>query len=515
MAMFLGAWTRRFWLFTLFLGILPSVRAVNIQFTNSSGLASSNIYIAFQAGSSLQSGFYAVYGSGSTPFVFGTSTVGTNTVANVMTTNVVSLADLGTQGITLTNMQSGRIYIGYGSPFQSTVSSPSLLNPSATDYYLPTSYIELTYGSGQGKGDISYIDNFSAPIKVTTFTGGLGGTALSTNGLYAPPQTIVNQIAAISAGGSSGTNFIYNTNGQLVRVNGATQYTTTYTWEAPPTNYFQHLQSNNVVTVVSNARQYGGIGGTNWLVTPIMNATVTNDYQLALSGSFTSYYWTTNFSEGTAGPTFTNVTMLLAATNYENLLSVMLAAAPNPAELSFGGGWSDFTNYFATNAPAVNSDMNQVPIDDYYAAILLGLAGSTVTNTASGDVLAVKEYPTGHYWNWTTPISFSEAQTNPEFYDPYGSIFYNNSSNSVYGYAYSDRFNNNQILFNMGTFTVGTNVTNYDTILIDVGVPVTSIPEAQAALYITLGTIGIALGNFVRGRFRKPVRRKGLAAVRR
>jgi len=476
--------------FSIFIAVgRISAAPINVFFVNESGLSNNQVYLSWQVSTGSQNQFDVSYGPGNTAFTFGGG--------NVITTNTVTLDSLGTNGISMASVASGLLYISFGSQLASTNSGPSITAPGASDYYTPYQPLEINYSSNSasGGGDLTYINVFTAPLKAQTYTGGTNGTLLQTKGLFSPTATVVNEVTAISG---VNNNFIYNTNGNLVRIAGPGNYNPPAAFSQFPlmTEYLNHLQSNNIVTAVSNYNTFGNNGGTNYRFFANMGAKITNNYQAYLSGSISTYQWTTNFSEGTAGPTFTNATILVDATDATNFTALAYAAAQPGTNVIFGGdGWTDFYDFVGVNG--INGASNtfpQVPLADYYAALIMGLAGSTVTNTASGDTMAIKDYATGHYWHdWTNPISFSDVQTNPAFYDQYGDVFYRNSSDTVYGYAYTDRFDYNSVLFTLGQLGPMSGGTNFDTLVITIGAPTTSIPEATTALYLTLGLVGFAL----------------------
>ncbi len=498
--------------FFFLIAISPASAApINVYFVNESGLSNSEVYLAWQVGTGVQGQFNATYGPGNTAFTFGGS--------NVITTNTVTLDSLGTSGVSLASVTSGILYVSFGSQLASTNSGPSITGQGAADYYTPYQPFEINYNGTSGGGDLTYINVFTAPLKAQTYTGGTNGTLLQTKGLFSPTATTVSQVAAISG---TNANFIYNTNSQLVRIAGPGNYNSPAAFSQFPvmTEYLNHLQSNSVVTAVSNYNSFANSGTTpatttNYRFTANMDATITNNYQAYLSGSIDTYQWTTNFSEGTPGPTFTNATILVDATDATNFTALAYAASQPGTNIIFGGnGWTDFYDYVGVNG--INGASNtfpQVPLADYYAALIMGLAGSTVTNTASGDTNAIMNYATGHYWhNWTNPISFSDVQTNPAFYDQYGDVFYRNSTNTVYGYAYTDRFDYNSVLFTLGQLGPTNGGTNFDTLVITIGSPTTAsaIPEATTAFYLTLGLVGFALVMTTRRRVMRLTRKVAL-----
>ncbi len=477
-----------------------SAAPINVYFVNESGYSNNQVYIAWQNALAQQSTFDVSYGAGSTPFSFGNASN-----SNVITTNTATLDSLGSSGMSMANVASGVLFISFGTQLASTTNGPSITGSGATDYLTPYQPLEVNYSSNStsGGGDLTYINVLTAPLRAATYTGGTNGTLLQNKGLTTSAASTASLISQVTAISGVNSNFIYNTNGNLVRIAGPGNYNPPAAFSQFPvmTEYLNHLQSNSVVTAVSNYNTFANSGTspattTNYRFYANMGAKITNNYQAYLSGEITTYQWTTNFSEGTAGPTFTNATILVDATDATNFTALAYAAAQPGTNIIFGGnGWNDFYSFVGSNG--INGASNtfpQVPLADYYAALIMGLAGSTVTNTASGDTMAIKDYATGHYWhNWTNPISFSDVQTNPDFYDQYGDVIYRNSTNTAYGYAYSDRFDYNSVLFTLGQLGPIGPGTNFDTLVITIGVPTNAIPEATTALYLTLGLVGFAV----------------------
>ena len=500
------------------LAVLPAAKAtpVNILINNNTGLQNDQVFVYWQGG-----GLDATYNSGSDTF--------TISAGNALSTNLVSLQDILSGGMTLNQVASGRLYFTFGTNF-SSFQQPNLSNTNGYNFNVANQSIELNYNGTVGGGDITYIDNFTAPIKVVTYTGGTNGTSLSTNGIISDATQIVNQLATLNPGGKNAPNFVYGTNGQLLRVLGVSQTQqpgnvgdgSGNSYYQPMTSYLNYLQSNNVQTLINNPRQYqnmttnfvtnGEIVSTNittnnWKITPVFSATVSNNGTVITltNGTFTTSYWTTNASQAIAGPTFSNCTVQVVATN-ANVLNTILLQAPNQvayptnSTLTYNTGYQSFLTWTETNPTLVgggaSNDMSQVPVDDYYAAICLGLAGSTVTNTASGDTNAIDTYDTTHYWNWSKPISFSDVQTNTNNYLSYGNIIYQDSTNSSYGYAYSDRFNSNQVLFTLGSNGVG--ASNIDTLVITLDAPTSAVPEPGTLIYGFLSMIALLIAGRLR-----------------
>ena len=470
---------------------------VNIYFVNESGMSNNQVFIAWQNGTGVQGSFSSSYGSGTnyTDFSFGAATNN-----YVITTNVVSLDTLGASGsVQLGGVTSGILHVSFGSALTPATSGPGIIATNNVNFYVPYQPIELNFNGNNGGGDLTYIDVFTAPLKVQTYTGGTNGMLLQTKALANNTAQIVNQIGNVVSGNVTGPNFIYNTNNQLVRIVGPGDFNAPASFSQYPvfTEYLTHLQTNNIVTVVSNYNQFANASNTtNYRFTAIMDAKVTNNYQGYLTGRIETYTWTTNFSEGSNGPTFSNVTAAINATDPTNFTALAYAAGyPFPSNVVVDSpGWDAFYTYVGQQDIAgASNTFPQVPVADYYAAIVMGLAGSTVTNTLTGDTMAIKDYPTGHWWhNWTNIISFSDVQSNSLYYDAYADVFYRNSSNTAYGYAYSDRFDNNPVLFSLGSIPQGTNIIDYDTIVITIGQPTTLVPEATTALYVVLGVMGVA-----------------------
>jgi hypothetical protein len=94
--------------------------------------------------------------------------------------------------------------------------------------------------------------------------------------------------------------------------------------------------------------------------------------------------------------------------------------------------------------------------------------------------------PSGAWWGLTNPPLFSDIQTNP-YYNQYANVIYTNSSNTVYGMTYGDRFTDPSA---SPYIAAGTNVGSW---LVGVGAPVGAVPEPSSGILVFAGLMVAAI----------------------
>jgi|694.fasta_scaffold47553_4 hypothetical protein len=464
---------------------------------------------------------------------------------SILTTNQISLASLAS--VTVNNLQGSRMYISYGQFGEGiTYTNSTYTNWSGPARFqgaigatVPFQFFEGNVTAGTGNFDSTFIDAYSFNYRMSNTVSGQVSGMTNFNA-----QAVRNDLQNMSvASGGTYPNFVTNNAGQLVSILGNGNLTTP-TQFAPLDSYMDSLAADNTLvkigwnkeageaspTRTSIQKQYGinyTLDGTNYgtmaVWTEFDGRVVTNSSALdgtgfalgignthgllLTNGNMKMAFWGGTNGTGFVGSTNTPTTPLVVtnaswanasyfaqgsgATN----LNVLMRMAPEGTDSS-----SFLSSFYSTNAAyaAFIQDFSGITgvadgniveqqylyIDDFYAAIMMGLAGSSV-NDPAGDG-PVKDYYSGQWWGWLDPVAFSLAQpTNASFYDPWGAYFYDNSDGSSYGYAYSDRF--------IGDNALLLNFSNSQTVMITVGEPLlTTVPEPSTFALLALAGAGLA-----------------------
>lgn len=464
---------------------------------------------------------------GANQFVWNTYTnvLGTNTQVGNLFANSVLLQDINAAGgLTWTsNAPSAVVYISYGAPLPVSNYSLSGISPSATSdasYNIPYTTVELTYygGNDNDQGDITAINYFTAPVRVSNYAStNATGTPISTVGFNpTAPATaaMLSQFQQIT-GGSTNT-ILSNTNGQITRVLGPTQFGAGQPNAADFggfTNFATYFGSlTNTTTVFSNQSGYNtvqtpdtNVAYTNANVVFVLTnqvSSTTNGYAFTATGDIT----TTKIGYDVGGtPISTNVhvsTNVVFAVTPGAGESELAAAftyygdySPSTNITMGGSGWADFTNTIAGfvdggNNPAANIVRAQIP-GELSAGYSAGFPGSTNTVAQFGST-NLGSLPSGEWWNLNPVVAFADVQSTNGFFNEYANIIYQNSSNSVYGMTYSDRFNNGSPYVSAAP-SVGS-------WLVELGDPLHAIPEPTFAVATIVFFIGFAA---YKGRIRR------------
>lgn len=530
------------------LNLVSSSQAATFNFDGASGVNLSNYFIYFQGsagnlGPSDVSVTYNLSGGGSGSFGWGAQ----DSLGNysILTTNQISLGSLSS--ITVDTLNSSRMYISYGqfgegitytNSTYTNWSSPARFQ-GALGATVPFQFFEGNTSGGTGNFDSTFIDAYSFNYRMSnTVTAKVSGMTKFN------AQSVRNDLQNISVA-SDGTypNFVTNNAGQLVSILGNGNLTTP-TQFAPLEAYMDSLAANDTLvkigwnqaageaspTRTSIQKQYGinyTLQGTNYgtmaVWTEFDGRVVTNNSALdgtgfslnsgnthgllLTNGNMKMAFWGgtngTNFVGSTNTPTtplvvtnasWANASYFAQGSGATNL-NVLMRMAPEGTDSS-----SFLSSFYSTNAAfaAFIEDFSAITgvadgniveqqylyIDDFYASIMMGLAGSKVDDPTGTGI--VEDYYSGHWWGWLDPVAFGSAQpTNSSFYDPWGAYFYDNSDGTSYGYAYSDRF--------IGDNSLLLNFSNADTVTITVGEPLlATVPEPSTYALLALAGAGIA-----------------------
>jgi len=512
-----------------FVGVLSSSgQGLNMIFTNSGSVYSpTNIWITVQRGQNPASPPTGVnvpavtYGTNQLTWNVYTNMQGSNTVVGNVFANPVSLQDINAAGglTWLSNAASAAVYVSYGAPLNVSNYSLSGISPSATadtNYNIPYTAFELTYIAGSGspnnQGDITAINYFTAPVRISSFTNATAsGTPTRTVGFNPSPANTAAMLAELQAiTGNNPNTVLTNSSGQITRVLGPTQFGAGQPNAADfgsYTNfsaYFASLATNNTTTVFSNS------SGFNTVVNPSTNvayenmnvvfvltnsvSTTTNGYAFSANGTITTK--TVDYAVGgnpisTNTQVYSDVTFSVTPGANQTELAAAFTYygdySPDTMGTSIvlgGAGWTSFSNAATANGfidgggnPAATIVYAQIPgeISTGYDA---GFPGSTNT-VAQYPSTPLGQLASAEWWLLTNVIGFSDIQSTNGFYNQYADIIYRYSSNTVYGMTYSDRFT-----FSSPYVSAAPSIGSW---LVELGDPLHTVPEpALAAASIVL-----------------------------
>lgn len=515
----------------LLLAMLTTASAseLNMIFSNAGTVYdSTNIWISIQRGQApsdpVTPGNVPDVNYGGTPIVWNTYTnvVGPNTFIGSLFSDPVSLSTINAAGgLTWSgNASSALIYISYGTNLPVSKYSGPGLSPSATtdpSYNIPYTSFEITYtGGAQGdQGDITGINYFTAPIKISSFAStNATGTALQVAGMNTSSSAsaaLYNKFSQ-ATGGATNT-MLVNTNGAFTRVLGPTQFGAGQPNAADfggYTNLSEYFGSlTNTQTVFSNFSGYNTVANpttnaayTNANVVFVLTNQVsqtTNGYAFSAQGEIV-----TTLSAHAVGGTITNTTII---TN----TGVIFTVTPDPSKgeiaaaytyygdyspnvggtnIALGGpGWADFSNNVITGfvnggGTAAAEIVSAQIAGELASGYSFGFPGSTNTVAQYG-TNTLGSLPSGAWWDLTNVIAFSDVQSTNGYYSAYPSIIYSASSNTVYGTPYSDRFK-----YSSPYIAANSGVGSW---LIEIGDPLQVVPEPTFAAAMIVFFLGFAV----------------------
>lgn len=373
-----------------------------IQFKNDSGLPDSQVYIGFVGPTALNA-FNKATGTALSKSEFGSEHWYT--------------LDTLAQGIDLTSF-SGRIYVGYGSPWSFTHSGyePSSVSASDPNYLKRYDKVELTYfGNPADVANTTTIDYFSIPLALNVYQGGTSGTLVGSLSA-APMETTFNALRGLTSTADGAV--VRDGDGNFVRVIGPSAYppppglpTTPYdNFDA----YLDYLQSSYIPTPTSTFAtikgQFAGVGPA-----PLTPETKPQSYEFAATiDSEKNITLTGGGTEIGGGHTL--------FFKYEDL--------NNPA-----GIYGANPNFYLDGAASSLYPQNDVygwVIGELLAGFNIGAIGSTVE--INGQQVGEMQ---SNQWFTLTEL-FSALQPNEPFYNRWAAALYPISD--AYNFAYTDRF---------------------------------------------------------------------------
>ena len=285
---------------------------LTITFNNSSTLNSSNVFVSISTGASVN-------------FV-NPSAVGTNinwTGGNIYS-DPVSLASLSTgSGLSFTNGVSTIFYVTYGSPLGSLTTAPSPVATNDPSYNIPWQAFELTKdGTGNAVGDLTYINEFSAPMSITSYAS--NNVLLQTSGFgNNSTAQIFNSLANVT--GFNINAVLTNGSGQYTRVVAPVSFGNLVGPYDDFNSYITALASNNITTALNNISGFP-IGTNINRQTTNFSFNLTNSYTangfLIASGNVVA----SNATNSALTNLYSNLTILYSNNNVTNVGAAIYGA---------------------------------------------------------------------------------------------------------------------------------------------------------------------------------------------
>lgn len=377
-----------------------------------------------------------------------------------------SFHDVAAGGIRFTNITGGVIYVCLGEKMDRDWSSqPSFTDKNDTDYYKRWDKFEITFNSNAADvADLTGINSYAIPQKLTSYNGGTGGTQKQTLGYNVSGDQMKTYLGAITNNDPTAvlTDTRPGQNNAFLRVVGPTSFAAgTVGPYNDLTDYVNAVKSSVPIgdTVAKIVDSYSGpAGGTGPKASQAYNFTVKFDASgnLILTG--------TCGVQGATVITIPNsVTDPVAINNY---VAYQIYAA-NPAYNIVSDGYSGPGNMS-------DNDVYAAAVRDILAGFAIGYVGSTVEDPNHPGVMLKDEE--SKQW-WESGLAFSEVQPTNKYFNEYGEAFYLYSDS--YGFSFSDRLPHKPV-------QVSLNPANVDTLTFTVAAD-SAVPEPSAFALLGLG----------------------------
>ncbi|MBL9140847.1 MAG: VCBS repeat-containing protein [Phycisphaerae bacterium] len=348
-----------------------------------------------------------------------------------------------TQGVSLTNFNSGRVYISYGAGLTANASncwSPNFANATLADYGTRWDKVELTWNGVAGGANLTSQDFLGIPLQITTCGGGQPATTLT---WWTDTATAMNALGAMCG-------YSLNTSGnpQGALVTG------------PHGVALAGLPGQTVIRVINPATVTPGTGGSTGFPSfvPYINALANaggTPVQTAISGNngvYGSGVQTYSFATYVVN-TVTNLygtvvrpgDLVFDGVAYNGSRSVGTTFVIRRANLTDSAIYGATAPYTMLRGSNVNAIVEKARAD-FLSALNFGFAGSTVTNPMRpSQTIGVSPS-----WTWygnkpnginqaKMPIkyAFAAAQPTNAYYNPVAS--YLTTVTDAYGFAFNDR----------------------------------------------------------------------------
>lgn len=433
----------------------PRAVALELTFTNQTGVANSDLYVWFQQ--PLTATFH-----------------GTGNPVHSQTS--YSLAEIG-PGIDLASYVGGRVFVSVGAPFpiqtnnaqppQFNQSSPPAINNSFNNRHQLIGEITLTPAAGD-TANLSNIDWVSMPAAMRTFAA--DGTELKRIG-FADDLNVNAYLDALSALTNRGARISSDANapGNPPTATAQTGVTTEYPQAPAPGSEVRILApTSNLVLEQMGKQSYPSF--SNYiqhihdsvaqlpLGTPI--ATLEGRF---FSGSAPTYHFTVDSIEAPSGsaPVWSLGKVTLTGTLSDNPAQTHTIVIPFES-------FSDTTIYGGTTGSPSNQGGNEqkgigyyldgvltdggantaftLPVRDFFAGLNYGYINSTVLNPNDpGNTYGASA---SQYWGGTNLVTnlpqifrgFDEVQPDHPYYNSWANVVHDYSHGLAYGFAYDDVF---------------------------------------------------------------------------
>ena len=421
-----------------------SAAPLAVKFKNNSGHASSEVYIGFVGAEPLNA---------------------TNKATNApleksqFQSEHWYTLDTLPQGIDL-NSFSGRIYVGYGAPWNFTHAGyePSPVAATDPNFYKRYDKVEITYhGNAADVANATSIDYFSIPVGLNVYQGGTGGTLVKS--LHASPME-TTLIAMESIASPQQAAVVRAADESFVRVIGPSVYPPPPGLPASPYDTFEgyltHMQTYAAAhggTVARIKGHFNGIGAAP--VTPQTKAqaydfvaTIDAQQNITLTGN---------------GGEVGQHTLVF---HHNDLLNPAAIYGANP-------------NFALDGSPMTpQNDLYGWVIADLLAGINIGAVGSTTV--VSGQQVGQME---SQQW-FTLAERFAELQPSHPYYNQWAAAM--SEISDAYNFAYTDRF---------AHVVAPLNPAQVDTLeIVFLGETTASnpdLPEPTSSTLLVLGSLGL------------------------
>lgn len=329
----------------------------------------------------------------------------TSSAGPLALTTAYSLASIGNDGIELSHLWGGVVYVSLGKVMTSNRSdAPSFLNTTDPDYATRWDKFEITYNAQGGDvANLTGINSFAIPFELRTYKTGVLHQSL---GYEVDGETM---IALLQATATNDSAVLRDTHSNFLRVVGPTAY------GAPgigPYRSFDAYITAVSSTVIRISDLYSGPGTTPRTTTQHYDFTARiseNGDMTIIGGSLTP------------GGIGTNHTIVIDSADLAYHIY-----ANNPIYTV-----DDTESSFADN------DVYAAVVRDVLSGFAIGFVGSAVINPVSG--VAFGEDISSNWYAAIQHMAFSDVQPHQPFYNAYAEAFWRYSD--TYGFPFSDRLN--------------------------------------------------------------------------
>lgn len=435
-----------------------------VLFVNDTGLSDEEVFVSFQNPHLGQTDFKVTLSNG--------NAVEFLDDGDLMSIPV-SLADIGKDGLSVSQLNGAIVYVSYGARLKSRKSAPSYIGSGGEDYDTPFQPFELTrMGEAGDQGDLTAINFFTAPMAIQSFAGGPKGKRLQSVGYVKDTQTLVTALKALT---HSSPDAVIRAHDKLVRIIGPSSYAPTQTNPYPTLqDYVKAVHKAGQATRIANHNAFNvtdsGTGQiTNYDFALDFTATAAADGSITLTGEITTSI-TKQGQHPLPGPTFKDCVLTLKAVP-QKLYDYALYGQVISDSMSFTGDWQtleDYINSLDLDDPNAYAITQNLAVGEITSGLLMGFVNSDII--PDGHTTALKDMPSKTWWTLDPVQAFSSLQPAQAFYNAYADVLYWGSDNSVYSIPYSDRLGTGPLVN-----SVQYNSEAVDTWVITLGRPVSNV----------------------------------------